>query len=136
MRSSPDGRLRDVLVIFARSCTGLKNLPRYDRKTVSAPIGHRAGDDQRGAAPEHEGGAERDDDRDDGREQRLDAAGLERRVTVGLARLASGAPPRAPAGRTPSRAHGLQPLLHDGHDVALALPDLVRRLLDRLLEAR
>ena len=37
MRSSPTEVAAIVLVILARSCTGLKNLDRYARKTVREP---------------------------------------------------------------------------------------------------
>jgi hypothetical protein len=37
-RSTATAACAIELVILARSCTGLKNLERYERKTVSAPI--------------------------------------------------------------------------------------------------
>ena len=37
MRSSPTAVCATALVIFARSCTGLKNFARYARNTVSEP---------------------------------------------------------------------------------------------------
>ena len=76
-----------VLVIFARSCIGLNNLPRYRRKTTSEPAVISLREDQARAVPEDEGRAERGDDVHDRREQRLDPPRLERRVDRLLAAL-------------------------------------------------
>ena len=128
MRSSATAAAAIELVIFARSCTGLKNLLRYARKTVSAPTVIASGDDQRRAAPEHERRAQRDDDGHHRREQRLDPARLERRVDGRLAHVRK---PRfleiLPAEGL-DHAHRFQALLHDGDDVGLMQPHLVRAL--------
>ena len=135
MRSSATDVCAIVFVIFARSCTGLKNFDRYARNTVSAPAVIVAGDDQQRAAPQHEARAQRDDDRHDRREQRLDPARLERGVDRRAARR------RHPAGLEvlPAErlddAHRAQALLDDGDDVALPLAHLALHFLDRLLEA-
>ena len=82
MRSSATAAAAIELVIFARSCTGLKNLLRYARNTVSAPTVIASVTISRRASPEHESRAERHDDSHHGRKQRLHLPCLERRVDV------------------------------------------------------
>ena len=102
MRSSPTAVCAIVLVIFARSCTGLKNLLRYARNTVSAPTVIAPA--RISAVPRQSTNAVHSATTivDDRRQQRLDAPRLERRVHRRPARLVHAALLRGPAGRTPS----------------------------------
>ena len=96
---------------------------------------HRVGEHERGAAPEHDPGADRSDDRDHRREHRLDLPRLERRlngcvadrrqVLLFLVLPAVGL----------HDADRLEPLLHHRDDFGLMLADVVGRLLDGLVEA-
>ena len=125
MRSSPTAACAIELVILARSCTGLKNLLRYARNTVSAPTVIAPA--RISAAPRQMTIAvqQRDDDVDDGRQQRLHAPRLERRVHLRPARLVHPALLQVLPREGLHDAHRFEPLLDHGHDVALPLPHLV-----------
>ena len=86
MRSSATDGLRDGVRHLREVLHRLEELRQVREEHGQRAGGHRAGEDQRRAAPQHEPGAQRDDDRHHRREQRLDLARLERRVDRRAAR--------------------------------------------------
>ncbi len=80
-----DGGLGDGVGGGGEVLDGLEELGEVGEVDGEFADGHGAGEDERRSAPEHDGGADRDGNGDDRREERLDAAGLERRADGGLA---------------------------------------------------
>ena len=78
-----------ALVVFARSFTGLKNLARYERKTVNAPTVIASGKDELRARHRTKAIQIGHDAETIGRKQRLDLRALSAAVTVARLTAAS-----------------------------------------------
>ena len=125
MRSTPTVAWAMALVVVARSLTGLKNFAEVGEVDGEFADGHGVGEDKDGAAPEHDGSADGDGDVDDGREKRLDAAGLERGADGGLADVVEEIFFGLLLAEGFDDLHGFEALLGDGDDLALLFADLV-----------
>src|SRR6476646_5327312 len=73
MRSYPTSAFEYASVILESSCMGLYILPKYRMKTTSEP-GERAAKNQAGAEPQHQTGADCDNDVHNGRKLCLQTA--------------------------------------------------------------
>src|SRR6266568_4282582 len=125
-----------ALVIFARSCTGLKNLARYERNTVSDPTVSAPARISR--APLHSTIAVHNATirATTGERSDLDAPGAERRLHGRAAGSAESLRLDVLGAEGLYRSHRLESGLEHVHDVALAAPDFMGRPLDRSPEPR